>query len=131
MKTMRYLTIGLLLFVSLTALYGGAFLMISPNGETMKMPLEWLKQTPFKDYFIPGLILFCFNGIMSLTALYMVLMRHRWAHPIVYAQGGILIIWILMQMFLIQQSSFLQVIYGAIGVSFLFLGTKQLRSIHH
>jgi hypothetical protein len=128
---MRYLTIILLLFVSLTALYGGAFLMLSPNGETMEMPLDLLKQTPFKNYFIPGLLLFVFNGVFSLVALYMVLMRHRWAHPMVYMQGGILIIWILMQMFLIQQSSFLQVIYGAIGVSFLFLGTKHLRSIHH
>jgi hypothetical protein len=125
---MRNLTIGLLLFVGLAALYGGSRLMQSPTGETMQMQVEWLKFSPFKDYFYPGLILFIFNGIMSMIVIFLILTRHRLAHPMIFAQGAILIIWILMRMFLVQQSSFLLIIFGAIGVTFLFLGTKRFRA---
>ncbi len=125
---MRYLTIGLLLFVSLTALYGGVMLMQSPNGSALKMPLEWLNQSPFKDYFLPGLLLFTFNGLVGLVVVLLILKRHPLAHPMIFAQGTILIIWIVMQILLIQHASFLQVIYGAIGVSLLFLGTKRFKT---
>ena len=125
---MRNLTIGLLLFVGLAALYGGARLMQSPTGETFQMDVEWLKLSPFKDYFYPGLILFIFNGIVSMVDIFLILTRHHLAHPMIFAQGAILIIWILMRMFLVQQSSFLLIIFGAIGGTFLFLGTKRFRA---
>jgi hypothetical protein len=125
---MRNLTIGLLLFVGLAALYGGAMLMQTPTGETLQMQVEWLKFSPFKDYFYPGLILFIFNGVMSMAVIVMILTRYHLAHPMIFAQGAILIIWILMRMFLVQQSSFLLIIFGAIGVTFLFLGTKRFRA---
>jgi hypothetical protein len=125
---MRNLTIGLLLFVSLAALYGGTMLMQTPTGETMQMQVEWLKFSPFKDYFYPGLILFTFNGLFSAAVIIMILTRHQLAHPMIFAQGAILIIWILMRILLVEQSSFLVIIFGAIGVTFLFLGTKRFRA---
>ena len=125
---MRNLTIGLLLFVGLSALYGGARLMQSPMGKTLQMQVEWLKFSPFKDYFYPGLILFTFNGIVSMATIFLILTRHHLAHAMIFAQGAILIIWILMQLFLVQQSSFLLIVFGAIGITFLFLGTKRFRT---
>lgn len=125
---MRNLTIGLLLFVSLAALYGGAMLMQTPTGETLQMQVEWLQFSPFKDYFYPGLILFIFNGLFSAAVIVMILTRQPLAHPMIFAQGAILIIWILMRIFLVQQSSFLLIIFGAIGVCFLFLGSKRFRA---
>ena len=124
---MRNITIGLLLFVSLAALYGGAMLMQVPTGDALDMKVEWLRFSPFKNYFLPGLLLFIFNGVLSMAVLIMIVMRHPLAHPMVFAQGAILIIWILMRLLLVQQSSFLLIIFGAIGVSFLFLGTKRFR----
>ncbi len=125
---MRNLTISLLFLVSLAALYGGTMLMQSPTGEPLQMQVEWLKSSPFKDYFYPGLILFIFNGIISLVVIFLILTRHRLAHPMIFAQGAILIIWILMRLLLVQQSNFLLIIFGAIGVTFLFLGTKRFRA---
>ena len=54
----RY-TLGVLLaFGALNAFGGGYYGMQGAEG----VPLEWLEGSPFKDYFLPGLILFAVVG---------------------------------------------------------------------
>jgi hypothetical protein len=125
---MRNLAIVLLLLIGLAALYGGIMLMYSPSGETLQMQVEWLQFSPFKDYFYPGLILFIFNGILSMAVIALILTHHRLAHPMIFAQGAILIIWILMRLLLIQQFNPLIIVAGAVGVTFLFLGTNRFKA---
>ncbi len=66
---MRIFTIILLFILGIAALGGGWVLISDPTGESLGIPMALLKGTAFKDYLIPGVILFVFNGLLSLFAL--------------------------------------------------------------
>jgi len=66
------------LILSLNALIGGGALLLDPQGSLMGLQAEWLQQTPFDSYFIPGLLLFTLNGILPLFALATLLFQPRW-----------------------------------------------------
>jgi hypothetical protein len=76
-----YLLILFLGFLSLNALGGGAALMLSPDGSLLQIRTEWIEQSPFRDFFIPGLILFTVNGLLPLITLYGLLVRPAWTFP--------------------------------------------------
>ena len=43
--------------------------MTVPSGKLLGMEPEWLQGSPFHSYFLPGLLLFLFNGLLPLTAV--------------------------------------------------------------
>ncbi len=53
-----YFLIILIVFQSISGLIGGIGLLIDPSGSYLKMPMFFLRNTPFKDYLIPALVLF-------------------------------------------------------------------------
>ncbi len=57
-KSVKILSIFLLLFIGLSAIGGGGMLIYDRTGNFMKFPLDLLDQTPFNNYLIPGIILF-------------------------------------------------------------------------
>lgn len=61
-----YLLCFLHLFLGLSACAGGILLMIKSDGSYLGMQAGWLRDSPFGDYFIPGFILFVFNGLLPL-----------------------------------------------------------------
>ena len=67
------------LFLALTASIGGALLMINPDGSLIQMQPGWLEGSPFSNYFIPGLLLFTFLGLMSLLTFFGLLMKYDFA----------------------------------------------------
>jgi hypothetical protein len=69
---LRYPLGVLLLFSALNALGGGSYGML---GGAKGIPLEWLAGSPFRDYFIPSLILFAVVGGSTLLAGIAVLAR--------------------------------------------------------
>lgn len=66
------------LVVSLNALVGGGALILDPSGSLMGLKPEWLQNTPFNSYLVPGLILFTLNGILPLFALTSLLLKPNW-----------------------------------------------------
>lgn len=61
---LRYLISFLFLFIALNA-FGGGFYGMSGAKD---IPIQWLERSPFKNYFIPSLIIFILVGGSSLTA---------------------------------------------------------------
>ena len=53
-----------------SALYGGAVLMLKRASDPLGMPMEWLDDTPFTDYFVPGLTLFSVFGVGSFVVVF-------------------------------------------------------------
>jgi hypothetical protein len=51
-----------------TATWGGIELAGWPAGDApgLQVPLSVLEHTPFRDFFVPGLLLLCFVGISNL-----------------------------------------------------------------
>jgi hypothetical protein len=59
----------LILFLGISGLFGGAMLTLKPDGALLKMDPDWINDTPFNNYLIPGLILFLLIGAFPLFTL--------------------------------------------------------------
>ncbi|KAA5539952.1 hypothetical protein [Adhaeribacter rhizoryzae] len=73
-----YILYFLLLMLSLNALVGGGALILDPQGSLMDLNPDWLQNTPFNSYLVPGLLLFTFIGLLPLFALISLLFRPNW-----------------------------------------------------
>jgi hypothetical protein len=59
----------LLAILSVNAIAGGILFMIKPGGDKLGMHTDWLANSPFTDFFIPGLLLFLLLGLFPLLSL--------------------------------------------------------------
>lgn len=86
---MKKLLVLVLSLQGMTSFFGGIEL-IRTNG--MGMPIEWLANSPFDSFLIPGLILMTVIGGTSFAASYLLLKKHRLQHEASAIAGfGILI----------------------------------------
>ncbi len=69
MKTLRILACLLLLFNGTGALSEVGALSRIPRAMISKFHSTYLEHSPFKDFLIPGIILFIVNGVFSLITL--------------------------------------------------------------
>lgn len=118
-SVLRGILVGLHALVSLTAVVGGAILVVGsldPGFEsTWNPPADYLAGSPFSSYFIPGLALLVFLGGLQGLACVM-LLRRSGAAPLVSAGAGlVMFVWIFVQMMYIP-FSILQAIYFAIAL---------------
>jgi hypothetical protein len=90
--------------------------MYDPTGGFMQMPLSFLEPTPFKNYLIPGIILFLVNGLFSIFTLYMVIRRHPLNMHFIVVQGIFLAGWISVQI------AMLRIFYAPLHLPFLLMG---------
>ena len=118
---LRAIAAAMLLFNGTGALYGGYSLINDPTGGGLQLPFEYLKPGIFTDYFIPGLILFVFNGIGSLLAAFYTIGHFSKYYLWVLAQGLILIVWIIVQLFMVTHVYYLQFILGGLGLMLILL----------
>jgi hypothetical protein len=131
-KFIRYLLYFLHLLLGINACVGGFMLMLSPDGSLLQMNQDFLKNSPFSNFFIPGLLLFTFIGLLSvltfcglvftfnckiLHSLNIYAGRH-WAWAFSLYTGIITIIWITIQL-LITEYFWLQPVIILIGLSIL------------
>lgn len=121
-KAFRFLAIFLLLFNGVGAIVGGWILMIDPSGTQMQLPLDYLKHIPFKDYFIPGFILFVANGLLSFVVLVATAAKGRFYTQMLIVQGAILSGWILIQILMVQDVYYLHYLMGSVGLALMGLG---------
>ena len=117
LRALRRLLVGLGLFTGLTAMAGGFELIRWPFG-TPWMPgfnVSLLRHSPFLDFFTPGLMLFTLVGVLNLIAAALVLRRHRRGEILAFAGGCSISIWILVEIALLREFSWLQGLYLGIG----------------
>jgi hypothetical protein len=122
MKTLRILTILLLLFNGIGAIFGGWSLIRDPSGADLGLPLCYLQYSPFKDYFIPGIILFTVNGLFCLAAMIWTIFQWKYYIWLILFQGALLTGWIIIQVIMLREISYLHYIYGGIGIALLWIG---------
>ena len=117
MKKVLFVTQGIIqFFVGVGGLVCGALLTLFPSGEILQMPLDMLKDSPFPNYLIPGIILFLINGIGQLTAGVLTFRKHVLSAHVGAVFGMGLMIWIFVQVNLIGGGHILQYLYFALGV---------------
>lgn len=101
--------------VAAGALPAGWALAADPSGDVLRLPLEWLAGTPFRDYLIPGLVLLLVNGAGQATGCWLTVKRRPAYRAAAGALGGLLMLWIVLQLYWIGYQSLLQPLYLAIG----------------
>jgi len=98
-------------FLGVNGLIGGGAFMLAPDGHLLQMPFSHLKNTPFPDFLIPGLLLFAFLGVYPIVVAYCLWRQPAWRWPAVLnpfkqshwswaaslSVGVIAMIWIIVQ----------------------------------
>ena len=80
-KAARNILLFLLAFLSIGAVFGGAVLIISPDGRLFGMPLSMLENSPFSSFLLPGIILFLVLGVVPMLLVFALLRKpaNKWA----------------------------------------------------
>jgi len=117
MKNAIFISQGIIqILVSLGAIISGAMMIVAPSGALLQAPLDMLKGSPFQSFLVPGLILFLVIGVGQLLAGVLTLRRHRLSSYIGAIFGFGLMIWIFVQVNMIDGGHALQYSYFAVGV---------------
>jgi hypothetical protein len=98
----KILIIIMLLFNGIGAFYGGLSLITDPGGQKLQLPASYLKNIPFENYLIPGIVLIIVNGLLSFVILIMIIVNHRKTPYMVMLQGILLSGWIIIQIFMVK-----------------------------
>lgn len=121
MKKIIRFSLGVLLaFAALNAFGGGYYGMAGAEG----VPVEWLEGTPFRNYFIPSLILFVLVGIPFLIASIAVFANLPVARMASYASVLSVSIWLLVEMIMIGYVSWMQPVTAIAALIILLLTWK-------
>ena len=132
----RKIHLLLLAFLGLSAVGGGGALIISPSGKLLGgLPLSILKNSPFADFLIPGIILFVVLGLLPTLLIFALRkkisspfaehfnffkdMHWAWSFSIYVAFA--LIIWIQVETMYVQGVGWLQTFYMLFSIPLIFV----------
>jgi hypothetical protein len=107
--------VALLVVLGLGALAGGIALLAEPDGSVMQFDVSLLEGSPFTDFAIPGVILGGLFGVGSLLVAVMGLRRVPVAPFLAFAIGCAQMIWIVVQLAIIEEVSFLHPTFFGVG----------------
>ena len=108
------ITAGLEVLVGIGAMFGGGALVLGPDGHLLSMSTSMLAGSPFRDYLIPGAILFAVIGVGPSVAALLTVLRAPIAPYAALASGAALIGWIVIEMVML-------VSWGSLAWSFYLL----------
>lgn len=102
-----WLGIASQVFVGIMAVPVGLMMVVEPNGSPLGIPNEWVADSTFGSFLVPGLFLLLVIGVGQLVAAALAVIRHPLAPWLMGALGVGLLIWIAIQVLIIPLS-FLQ-----------------------
>jgi hypothetical protein len=122
-RGVRITAILLLVVVSLNALAAGYSFITDPSGNGLGISTTYLEPSaPFDTYFIPGLVLFCVIGVWGAAVAVMAFTQSRHYPFLVFAQGCILVGWIVIQLLMVTIFHPLHLVIGLSGLALMILG---------
>ena len=114
------------LLIGLSAIGAGQALAREPDGEALAFKTEWLKDSPFRDYRIPGLFLILVIAPTNLSSARSQLRRDNAAPYLSTVSGSILTLWIIIQTSIIGFRHWSQAIWAILFPATMLLGLLQL-----
>lgn len=115
MKIVNRLLFCLHIFVGIGAIVGGSAAIFHPESP-LGMPTEVLKNSPFSDFFIPGIILFSIIGLGNILSSITMYLKVKYQSYISGIFSGALVIWIVVQCIMLNSVVFLHVLFFIIGL---------------
>jgi len=116
--TIRYSLGALLFFGAMNAFAGGYFGLSGAEG----VPTEWLRGSPFRDYFVPSLVLLVVVGGSLTVAAIAVFTGLRVARLVALTAGIVVLGWLAVQLPIIGYVSWMQPTTAIAGVLVVVLG---------
>jgi hypothetical protein len=116
-SVIRYVLGSLLAFGAVNAAGGGYYGLSGAQG----VPVEWLKGSPLRDYFIPGLVLLVVVGGSFLAGAIAAFTNSRLARVAGLGAGAVVLVWISVQLSIIGYVSWMQPVTAAGGLAILGL----------
>ena len=115
MKTVYRLLFALHLFVGIGAIFGGLAAITNPE-EPLGITVDALKNSPFSNFLIPGIILFTVIGFGNVFSALMFRFKSKFQGYISGVFSGALVIWIVVQCIMLEAVAFLHILFFMIGV---------------
>ena len=130
-----WLLVLLLVVEGITAGFGGLSLVLKPDGSGLQLPPEFIQNSPFPNYFIPGLVLFTLVGLYPILVAFCLLFKpgwhwpdalnpwkgYHWSWAASLAAGIIIMLWIIVQYAMLRIYFILQPIIFAWGLAIVLL----------
>lgn len=114
MKIVYRLLFGLHAFVGIGAMAGGLAAITNPQNP-LGAPVTLLKNSPFSNFLIPGIILFAVIGLGNVMCAFLFRFKSKYQGYISSVFSWALVIWIIVQCIMLRTVAFLHVIFFAIG----------------
>lgn len=112
------------LFVGIGAIPAGLSMILEPSGNGIGMTTDILINTPFDTFLIPGIFLFAVNGLFNIWASFLSFRKNDYLGTFGIILGSFLVLWIIIQIYLIGLIHFLQPLFFVIGVVEIILGYR-------
>jgi hypothetical protein len=128
MKEARVVAIVALMFLGLSGVIGAIPLLVNPSGEPWSMPQSLLQYSPFRSYFVPGIILLVANGLLSLWVLGLTVGKHPGFGWWVIAQGVVLLGWLIVEVAMLRLMVWPHYLYCAVGMALVISGIAIVRT---
>lgn len=125
MKTLRFISLLLLVIICSAALFGGCHMVHDPSGDSLGLPAYLLYETVFNDYSSIGWLLLIVVGFFSLFVTVLVLCKSRVYYFFIILQGVVLCIFIFVQLLLLHETFTIQYVFLGIGAVLIYLGVLQ------
>jgi len=129
LKVFRGIGILLLAFNGIGAIYGGGSLMIHPDGSGLRLDPALLTHSPFRDFIIPGLVLFVVNGLCSLVIMLLSATHYRGYDRYTTLQGVLLLGWLAIQIVLIRTLDIMHMVMALTGIGLVGCGMAMQKLI--
>jgi hypothetical protein len=132
-KAPRNILLSLLGFLGTGALFGGATMIISPQGTLLHMPLSLLDHAPFSSFLVPGLILFLVLGVLPCLLVFALVKKPgcsiaerlncyadmHWSWSFAMYTAFALIIWIQLEMVFLHAVHWSHTLYMFLAVAII------------
>jgi hypothetical protein len=125
MKYMKNLLFVLHVVIGVGALGGGYACIVEPMAP-LGAPLSMLEGSPFGSFFIPGLVLFGLFGIGNIVGAVLLANKVKWHGYIAGMLGGGMVIWIVVQVLIIDTIVFLHILFFTFGIIEATIGLSML-----
>jgi len=129
MKKYFYILGGLQALTAIGAIPAGYGYLSDITGKNMGVSTDLLMNSPLDSFLLPGLFLLIVNGFANAAGAYLSFTRNRFAGHSGIILGLLLSIWILIQVYWISLTSFLQPLFLVIGLVNIYLSWRILRGV--
>jgi hypothetical protein len=128
MKTVRWMAIVLLVFLSVSSFYGSIPMIADPHGSPLGMPQALLQHSPFPSFLVPGLVLFIANGVLALWTLWLVLAQVPRSPRWTVLQGCMLLGWLVVECIMLRMVIWPHYLYAAVALGLIAAGSVLWRA---